>query len=353
VCARDGAVALRSCELLARAAPARFQERAERVRQRSPYGRRPGWALRPVMVKSGDDCRQEALAMQLISAFDTLFQVRSTPQPAGARLECPVSNKPCRLPAPWHAAASLPQVKDASSSWTAPCDPARRPCTQEERLPLWLRPYEVLVTSARTALIEFVPNTASIHAIKAKSPPRTSLRDHYLARFGPVVRAALLSSARRPLLACKCQVDLLLVTVLRRHKHTPAALLRSAGDAAVGGGAAGLRREHGCLQPGVLPPAGAARHSKLAISSAPVHPRAGTFLPWCPHHAYRIKVRHPGACAAQIKDRHNGNILVDEEGHLVHIDFGFMLSNSPGGVNFESAPFKLTRELLQARHSAR
>ena len=36
----------------------------------------------------------------------------------------------------------------------------------------------------------------------------------------------------------------------------------------------------------------------------------------------------------------------------MHIDFGFMLSNSPGGVNFESAPFKLTRELLQARDSA-
>ena len=61
--------------------------------------------------------------------------------------------------------------------------------TQEERLPLWLRPYEVLVTSARTALIEFVPNTASIHAIKAKSPQRSSLRDHYVARFGPVVSA--------------------------------------------------------------------------------------------------------------------------------------------------------------------
>jgi phosphatidylinositol kinase/protein kinase (PI-3 family) len=48
----------------------------------------------------------------------------------------------------------------------------------------------------------------------------------------------------------------------------------------------------------------------------------------------------------QVKDRHNGNLLLDEEGHIIHIDFGFMLSNSPGGVNFESAPFKLTRELL-------
>lgn len=49
----------------------------------------------------------------------------------------------------------------------------------------------------------------------------------------------------------------------------------------------------------------------------------------------------------QVKDRHNGNLLLDEEGHIIHIDFGFMLSNSPGGVNFESAPFKLTRELLE------
>lgn len=53
----------------------------------------------------------------------------------------------------------------------------------------------------------------------------------------------------------------------------------------------------------------------------------------------------------QIKDRHNGNILMDDVGHIVHIDFGFMLSNSPGGVNFEAAPFKLTRELLEVLDS--
>ena len=57
---------------------------------------------------------------------------------------------------------------------------------QEAGLPLWLRPYEVLVTSNRTSLIELVPNTLSIHAVKAKSPANTSLRAHFIARYGAV-----------------------------------------------------------------------------------------------------------------------------------------------------------------------
>ncbi|PRW56340.1 phophatdylinositol 4-kinase [Chlorella sorokiniana] len=186
-----------------------WQARKERVQAASPHGRRPGWDLRCVIVKTGDDCRQELLAMQLIRTFHDIFA--------------------------------------------------------EAQLPLWLKPFEVLPTSSRTALIEMVPNAPSIHALKSKSPPGTSLREHLAAKCGGPGAPAFQSAQR--------------------------AFVES-----------------------------------LAAYSLVCY-------------------------LLQIKDRHNGNILLDDEGHLIHIDFGFMLSNSPGGVNFESAPFKLTRELLEVMDS--
>ncbi|KAL3654715.1 Phosphatidylinositol 4-kinase beta 1 [Castilleja foliolosa] len=185
-----------------------WEVKKERIRKASVYGKLPDWDLRSAIVKSGDDCRQEHLAVQLISHFYDIFQ--------------------------------------------------------EAGLPLWLRPYEVLVTSSYTALIETIPDTASLHSIKSRFPNIASLRDFFVAKY---------------------------------QEYSPA--------------------------------------FKLAQRNF-VESMAGYSLV-----CYLL----------QVKDRHNGNLLLDEEGHIIHIDFGFMLSNSPGGVNFESAPFKLTRELLEVMDS--
>ncbi|ODV77697.1 kinase-like protein [Suhomyces tanzawaensis NRRL Y-17324] len=48
----------------------------------------------------------------------------------------------------------------------------------------------------------------------------------------------------------------------------------------------------------------------------------------------------------QFKDRYNGNIMYDDQGHVSHIDFGFCFDIVPGGVKFEVAPFKLTYEMI-------
>ncbi|KDO23932.1 hypothetical protein SPRG_10078 [Saprolegnia parasitica CBS 223.65] len=49
----------------------------------------------------------------------------------------------------------------------------------------------------------------------------------------------------------------------------------------------------------------------------------------------------------QIKDRHNGNVMLHVDGTILHIDFGFAFGIAPGGrFSFERAPFKLTEEMV-------
>lgn len=153
-----------------------------------------------MIVKGGDDVRQELLASQLIQQF----------------------------------------------SWTF----------QQAKLPLWLRPYEVLVTSADSGLIEYVPGSLSVDTLKKRVPGQT-LAEIFKAAFADCLFEA----------------------------------------------------------------------KQNFIESCAAYSLVCYFL--------------------QVKDRHNGNLLLDTSGHLIHIDFGFMLSNSPGGnMNFEASPFKLTQEFL-------
>lgn len=48
-----------------------------------------------------------------------------------------------------------------------------------------------------------------------------------------------------------------------------------------------------------------------------------------------------------LNDRHNGNIMIDTRGHIIHIDFGFAFGMAPGHEwSFERAPFKMTRDYI-------
>ncbi|XP_050186344.1 phosphatidylinositol 4-kinase beta isoform X1 [Myiozetetes cayanensis] len=179
-----------------------WQEKVRRIREGSPYGHLPSWRLLSVIVKCGDDLRQELLAFQVL--------------------------------------------KQLQSIW------------EQERVPLWIKPYKILVISADSGMIEPVVNAVSIHQIKKQS--LLSLLDYFLQEHGSYNTESFLSAQRNFVQSCAgyCLVCYLL----------------------------------------------------------------------------------------QVKDRHNGNILLDAEGHIIHIDFGFILSSSPRNLGFETSAFKLTSEFV-------
>ncbi|XP_046892143.1 phosphatidylinositol 4-kinase beta isoform X1 [Hypomesus transpacificus] len=179
-----------------------WQEKVRRIRDGSPYGHLPNWRLLSVIVKCGDDLRQELLAFQVL--------------------------------------------KQLQSIW------------EQERVPLWIKPYKILVISCDSGMIEPVVNAVSIHQVKKQS--QLSLMDYFLQEHGSPTTEAFLTAQRNFVQSCAgyCLICYLL----------------------------------------------------------------------------------------QVKDRHNGNILLDAEGHIIHIDFGFILSSSPRNLGFETSAFKLTSEFV-------
>ena len=171
------------------------------IKETSPFRNFETYSIKNFIAKADDDLRQELMTMQLIKKFNEIFQYAE--------------------------------------------------------IPLKIKPYEILITSTSSGLIEFLPNTNSIDGIKKKLPSYWNLNKFFRSFF--------------------------LDSFEEAQKNFAESL---------------------------------AAYSLLS---------------------YFI----------QIKDRHNGNLLIDMKGHLIHIDFGFVLGISPGNLNFESAPFKLTSEYVE------
>ncbi|KAF8066184.1 PI4KB1 [Scenedesmus sp. PABB004] len=275
-----------------------WAERCARVRAASPHGGRPGWGLAGAIVKSGDDCRQELLALQLIKEFQDIWAGAARAAPAAA----PLREAGARARAALRATETAPPVRPA---------PRRGPAAGAG-LPLWVHPYEVLPTSSGTALIALIPDATSVHSAKARS--------------AAVLAAAAAAAAGR----------------------APGSGASTPRDGGGGGGGVGAGA---APPPPPPPPPGGVSLSEHFFARW----RRGT--PECVAAQRRFVESLAGYSLVtyllQVKDRHNGNIMIDATGRLVHIDYGFLLGHAPGGnwVTFEAAPMKLSREALEVLDS--
>jgi phosphatidylinositol 4-kinase len=56
-----------------------YAEKVGRIRDSSPYGHIPTWRLIPVIVKCGDDLRQELMAQQVLEVFADIWDQERVP----------------------------------------------------------------------------------------------------------------------------------------------------------------------------------------------------------------------------------------------------------------------------------
>lgn len=121
-----------------------WDEKVKRIRESSPFGHLAGWRLLPAIIKCGDDLRQELMAFQFMVTLQNIWN--------------------------------------------------------EERIPLWIRPYQILVLSSESGMIEPILNTVSLHQVKKHS--KMSLLQYFLQEFGPMSSELFLSAQRNFVQSC-------------------------------------------------------------------------------------------------------------------------------------------------------
>lgn len=92
-------------------------------------------------------------------------------------------------------------------------------------MPLWIKPYKILVISSDSGMIEPVVNAVSIHQVKKQS--QLSLLDYFLQEHGNYTTEAFLTAQRNFVQSCAgyCLICYLLQVKDRWVKHSPIPLL--------------------------------------------------------------------------------------------------------------------------------
>lgn len=103
----------------------------------------------PIIVKSNDDLRQEQFASQLIRQFDRIFRA---------------ANKALWL-RPYGESCNQEEAKALTTAHTT-------------------RLADILATGPSSGIIEAIPDTISLHALKQRDPSFRSLDDFFVRHFG-------------------------------------------------------------------------------------------------------------------------------------------------------------------------